>query len=152
MVDPLSALSVAAATVQFVDYSTKVAAKAREIAAKGSTTANDEIEKTTFRLRRLSESVSQHSGSGREQTWDSEQNLRWIASESCEVANEMIALLDQLKSREPRNVFWSIKNAYKAEHKQEKISKMQARLERLQAEMSQELLLVLRHGYLIPDL
>ncbi|KAF2236068.1 hypothetical protein EV356DRAFT_565809 [Viridothelium virens] len=144
MLDPLSALSVAAAVVQFVDYGTKLARRVSEIAARGSTADNDEIEKTTIQLRSLSASAREHSRSGNDQLSAPEQGLNSIAFSCCGVADELIALLGELKLGDSRNIFRSIKNAYKIEQKQDRISRLQSTLEGLQVQMNQQLLLVLR--------
>ncbi|KAL9089277.1 MAG: hypothetical protein Q9165_005845 [Trypethelium subeluteriae] len=144
MLDPLSALGVAAAVVQFVDYGTKLARRVSEIAARGSTADNDEIEKTTIQLRSLSASAREHSRSGNDQLSAPEQGLNAIAFSCCGVADELIALLDELKLGDSRNIFRSIKNAYKSEQKQDRIARLQSVLEGLQVQMNQQLLLVLR--------
>ena len=151
MVDPLSALSVASAVVQFVDDDTKFVDKAREVAAKGSTIENDEIEKGTIQLRSLSKSVWQHSSSGSQQPSHPEQALNLMASDCCAAADELIALLGVLKLRGPKNLFKRITNSYKTGQKQEKISQLQGQLEGLQVQTNQQLLLVLRYSSLPPS-
>lgn len=51
MMDPLSALSVAASVVQFVDFTIEVILKAREIRKDGSLVDIDTVQKTTEELR-----------------------------------------------------------------------------------------------------
>jgi hypothetical protein len=54
--DPLSALSLAACVVQFLDYGMRVMSKSRELytAADGALSANVEIEEASARLQGLS--------------------------------------------------------------------------------------------------
>jgi len=55
MLDPVSALGVAAAVVQFVDYGTQIVSKGRKIYRSGDGTLaeNVELEATSSRLRDL---------------------------------------------------------------------------------------------------
>ncbi|KAI9689891.1 MAG: hypothetical protein M1822_009773 [Bathelium mastoideum] len=144
MLDPLSAFSVGAAVVQFVDYGTKLASKTREIATRGSTKDNDEIEKVTIQLRSLSESAKQQSHSGNQQLSGPEEALNSIAFSCRGVADELIAVLNELKLGASRNVFKSIRHAYKTEQEKDKIARLQNVLEGLRVQMGQQLLFLLR--------
>lgn len=51
--DPVSALGVAAAVVQFIDFGTRIALKGKEIYKSGDLRANTELGETTDRLQIL---------------------------------------------------------------------------------------------------
>ena len=145
MLDPLSALSVAAAVVQLVDYGTNFASKACEIAKRGSTANNDEIEEMTIQLRSLSENAKLPSRIENDQLSGPEQALNTVAFSCCGVADELITVLRELKLGASRNVLKSMVYAYKTDQKQEKIIRLQNVMKGLQLQMCQQLLLLLRY-------
>lgn len=60
MLDPLTSLSIASSVIQFVDYSTKLVSKAKEIrkSSNGVLSENLEVESVCKRLQTLSETFS----------------------------------------------------------------------------------------------
>lgn len=62
--DPLSALSVAAAVVQFVDYGTRLVSKTRELykSTQGALTTNIELEAASKRVQYLTTPLMQQRG------------------------------------------------------------------------------------------
>lgn len=129
--DPLTALSVATATIQFVEFGSKILKLCAEIRenAKGTTEANAEIESSTQRLQEIQRLLKPV-----EVTEDvPEQDVQAIedARRECEeAAIELLQLLQDLKPSRRRWFGDDAKAAYRAHRAQKKIEALQQKLER----------------------
>ncbi|KAI9691965.1 MAG: hypothetical protein M1820_009643 [Bogoriella megaspora] len=142
MIDPLSALSVAAAAVQFVDYGTRVLKRAQELSNRGSLATNDEMEEMTGEILALSERAKSQS-KPTEGLSPSEEAVNVCASSCVTVAEELIALLRDLKPGGSRNILKSLKYANKAVQQSNKIKKLREKLNQFEKHLSGQILQVL---------
>lgn len=55
--DPFSALTVAMATIQVIDFSSKIVARGREIHKRGSVSTHDDLKSAAARLQELNEAL-----------------------------------------------------------------------------------------------
>jgi hypothetical protein len=98
--DPLSALSVVASVVQFVDFASKLVSKGVQVynSVDGALIENVEVEHATERLIELSDRLrtSLHPGL-QVAVSDSDQVLETICKRCAVVSSELIAHLEKLK-------------------------------------------------------
>jgi uncharacterized alpha-E superfamily protein len=105
--DPLSALSVAAGVVQFVDFSSKIVSKAKYLykSINGVLRENAEAETVTIRLKQMTSKLSESLRQSETvvQTGEDEElraqhdRLREICKECRKVSDELISHLGELK-------------------------------------------------------
>ncbi|KIM93793.1 hypothetical protein OIDMADRAFT_207997, partial [Oidiodendron maius Zn] len=99
--DPLTALSVAGAAIQFTDFAIKILATGHELynSPKRSSAANEEIERTTLYISHLVAKIQRSSnqdGRAGELTGD-KQSLSDICGVCVTIANEILKRLEGLK-------------------------------------------------------
>ncbi|TGO49410.1 hypothetical protein BOTNAR_0432g00010 [Botryotinia narcissicola] len=148
--DPVSAISLAAAVAQFIDYSCKIVCKSKEIynSTSGLTTEHDRTETATLRLKELTQSIRlppkiTNSGSSIVHS-----RLQIITQECFLVSNTLINQLNQLKAptRSQHPKWKSFRMALKSVWTKHEIDEFALRLRDLRKELDTELLLLLRDG------
>jgi hypothetical protein len=102
--DPLSALSVAAAVVQFVDYGTKIVSKGRELykSADGALSENIKLDTTATRLPSLSSTFEDslrrnQFGLSQGPLYKNDHALQEICKECIELSNQLAVRLEKLE-------------------------------------------------------
>ncbi|KAJ8111143.1 hypothetical protein ONZ43_g5693 [Nemania bipapillata] len=130
--DPWSALSCAAAVLQFVDFSAKLVGSAYEIYTSGSDTLqeNIEIEKVTTHLRELSERVEASLlYQDRDNVSQDVKAIADLAQRIQALSKELVEILDSMKmDRTARFKSWeAFQKAFRASFKTEKIRALQSR-------------------------
>jgi len=159
--EPFSALSVAASVIQFVDYGTRVIAKAREMytSADGALSANVEIENTTNRLQELSGSLRASLRQGDEGFQlapldQAETALDKICKECIEISKKLISSLEKLRLTKPhKNKRWeSFGRTLKAVWEEQKIKAVVDKLARLRSELDTHVLVSVRYDVSNPGL
>ena len=99
--DPLTAISLASAIVQFVDFSSKLIVEGHQIyhSIEGASQANLRTEDITSHINSLNKHLLQpdrrHSQTG--VSSESETALRYLAASCRTVANDLLNLLNELK-------------------------------------------------------
>ncbi|KAI0103215.1 hypothetical protein GGR51DRAFT_257684 [Nemania sp. FL0031] len=139
--DPWSALSCAAAVLQFVDYSAKLVGSAYEIYTSESSALkeNIQLESVTIRLRQLSERIE---ASLVYQDHDIvSQDVKVIVDLAHRIqalAKELVQTLDSLKiDRTTRFQSWeAFRKVFRASFKADQIHALQSRLDALRSELS----------------
>ena len=99
-VDPLSVLSIAASTVQFVDFGCKVFSKSKEIytSADGALVSQKQSEDACKRLKELTECLKKSmrvDQNGRPSPEDTA--IHTICNDCVELSNEMLAMFEKLR-------------------------------------------------------
>ncbi|TGO33742.1 hypothetical protein BHYA_0229g00070 [Botrytis hyacinthi] len=150
--DPITALGVAAAVIQFIDYSTGLALKGREIYKSGELGANVELEEATNRLQNLVEPLrsSLHSGiqnAPSPSPADADRALKDICTKCVDLSEELSGLLGSLKLnlsvKHPRLA--SFQQAVRAVWNEEKIQGLKSRLGDLRSNLETHVLVDLRY-------
>src|ERR1700683_780713 len=102
--DPLSALSVAAAVIQFVDYGAGIVSKGTQLykSVDGALGENIELETASIRLQRLSSGVQGSLSQARQDSTQGsptqvDQDLETICKECVTVSQELVDKLETLK-------------------------------------------------------
>lgn len=151
--EPLSALSVAAAVVQFVDYGTGIVAKGRKLykSAEGALTENIELGIASVRLQRLSGTLQDslrrgQQGLQRGPLNESDQALEDICRACVEVSKELVDRLEKLKVPDghPHRKWKSFRQALKTVWSKEKIEEVADRLAKFRIELDTYVILSLK--------
>jgi len=150
MLDPLSALSVAGAIVQFVQFSSKLISKGHELykSTDGASLGHAELETIAKDLQELNGRLSSPAGSkeGRQTNWkDSGDSLTRLSEQCSVVASELIATLGKLKVEGPASRRWkSLRQALKCLLQKSEVEALAARLQYLRDEIDFHILVSMR--------
>ena len=153
MLDPLTAIGLASAIVQFVAYGSKVIGMASEIykSADGALKDNAALEDWTIKIDQSSDRIllpSTVTASG-EGISDDEKVLTELASTSKVAAGDLLSLLHDLRGvRSGSHKKWeSLRKAVSAQSPwdKDKIQRLETKLKGLQEEISHRLVVMIRH-------
>lgn len=144
MLDPLTAISLASAIVQFVDFSLKIVSQTQEIyqSASGATRENVTISEITEDIKALNHNI-----------WSSTNNLQLGPSEmalhrlveSCETeADALLLLLAELKVPPDASRWVSFKKAIKGARQRGKVQELETRLGNLQRQVNSRILYMMK--------
>jgi hypothetical protein len=147
--DPLSALSVAASAVQFIDFASKIVSKAKNIhgSAEGALRENTETETVTIRLQEMADQLENLDLSSTTHGLDdNERRLGEICSECSQITKQLVKRLGGLKvPRETHNRKWkSFRQALKSVWSKREIDDMATKLDGLRSELDTHILVSLR--------
>lgn len=157
MLDPLSALNVATAVVQFVDSGSRLIDLAYEIynSKDGAVEEHLEIEKVTALLKSLNDADLKRlddelgrSFDAKTRDWTtSERQLQSLAYDCSRLANELLGLLGELREQTSRCKSWgALKQAVKSMRKRRDVENLQKRLAEIRSQVSFHLLHSLRYA------
>ncbi|TGO61148.1 hypothetical protein BOTNAR_0133g00120 [Botryotinia narcissicola] len=149
--DPITALGVAAAVIQFIDYGTGLISKGREIYKSGELEANVELGEATYRLQNLIEPLRGSLNSGIQNApppspADADRALKDICAKCIDLSEELSGLLGSLKlnlsvkHRRPA----SFQQAFRAVWNEKKIQGLKSRLGDLRSNLETHVLVDLR--------
>lgn len=145
--DPLSALSVAASAIQFIDFSTKIISKGQRLyhSTTGALLENDETETITKRLKDLAQGLQAPLQSSNP-TSNEESALKDITQECLSTAHELTQELEKLKiPNGSKHRRWkSIRQALKSAWSKEKLEKVKTRLAELKEDLRTHVLICMR--------
>ncbi|KAL2074233.1 hypothetical protein VTL71DRAFT_8011 [Oculimacula yallundae] len=137
--EALAALGVAAAVVQFVDYSTRLISKGQQLyhSTNGALAENIEIGEASERLKGLTEPLQAVQG---------DEAVATICKACVVVSDELVAYLSNLKvpSGHPRRRWKSFRQAIKSVSSKDKIKELKQRLDSLRGELDTHVVLGLR--------
>lgn len=137
MLDPLSALSVATAIFQFIDFSGKILKNGYELygQSSGMTQANIDVYQLTSSLYEFQDQLAPFPDTGTLTT--DERALNDVLRESRDLASRLLRLLDDLKVKETGRLrTWdSFRQACRAVKRQDEIARMQGLLESISAQI-----------------
>ncbi|KAF2647570.1 hypothetical protein K491DRAFT_643854, partial [Lophiostoma macrostomum CBS 122681] len=148
MIDPISALSVAAAAVQFVDFSRKLVCKSKELynSLDGVLRDNEKTETVTMRLKGMAQELQpprksvRSVASGKASTPKTSARLQSICTECNEVSDELVDHLRRLRVPDGSvgRKWKSFRQALKSVWSKKEIDRMAQRLASLRAEIDTE--------------
>ena len=140
--DPLTAVGLAGNIITFVDFSTKLLSRARQLyeSATGATEEHDELESLARNLKDLVDrtrrmpTVGPHkSNSGLRIT--REKVLNNLSQQCIQVADELLETLDSIKVKGQSRTRKSAIQAVKTVWKQDRIRSIQGRLDRISKQL-----------------
>ena len=156
--DPLSALSVAAAVVQFVDFGTRVLSDARHIyeSSSGQTPVNLELSTVTDDLSRLSgdveskaEKAKLQNTAGSDSLNDSEEIFLRLCRECKEISGELQRSLKKLQASRVNKIDLAVKSvllSVKGMMAEKDIKTLKDRLGQIREQMKMAVLVFLWYG------
>ena len=148
MIDPLSAVGIAAAVLQFVDFSTKLIGKTREItgSSTGALAEHVELAVASQRLKKLNDGLSSSISkfAVQRKLSEAEAALRDVSVECQIIALQFSKALDSLMGDPGQNVFKSFRQAFKAAWRKNGIDRMRQRLNEQRQQLVVHLLIVIR--------
>lgn len=148
MLDPMSARSLAAAIVQFVDFGSKLLVEGYGSyrSAEGATDEQIQIESVAVDLDDLCERLWQAPPLTAGKQSRGEAALAQLAQECQKVAKELVELLDSLKvtSSGPWRSWEAARQTVRRAWKKDKIEKLQKRLDTIRFQINTQLLTLIR--------
>jgi UDP-glucose 4-epimerase len=144
--EPLSALAVACAVIQFVDFGSKVVGTGLEVYKSADGAPEDVIEVEA--LASHAEQLSKKLASSRQiQILNTgardEANLRELANRSEKLANEIVTILARIRGQ-PHHTWSAVRTAVQLKWNESKIKNLQARLDAVKSEIWLQLLCMMR--------
>ncbi len=145
--DPLTALSVAAAVIQFVDFGLRLTSAGIELYESGSLAVNDELELITRDLTRLAQDIVAAPTHMLNYSED-EASLKKLANECQKIGEELLAQLKSLRVRPSGNHIKhgleSFRRSLRSVRKKGEIQSIENRLKRVQDQIKMNILNLLR--------
>ncbi|PMD37788.1 hypothetical protein L207DRAFT_514949 [Hyaloscypha variabilis F] len=140
--DPLTAIGLAGNIISFIDVTSKVLSKARQLynAASGATPENDELESLTKNLRDLADRARRKSANTTRHDQfslkiTSETVLESLSQQCVKVADELLDVLESVKVKGEGRTLKSAVQAVKSVWKQDDIDAIQRRLDRISKQL-----------------
>ena len=148
MLDPLSALSLAAAIVQFVDYSTKIVLGAAEIhaSATGSLTKHVDLSSITTDLSGISDNLVIDDQDQSKTYSKDERALSGLATQCRDVANKLLTTLEDLNVKGPHKKWKSVRQALLSVWRESEIRDIRKRLDTFRNQLTTRLVATLKYG------
>jgi hypothetical protein len=146
--DPLSAISLASAIIQFVDFGMKVVHDTKDIyrSATGVTIENDNIQFTIGKFQTISEVLKQTTRDSPSDSLD--ESLLSLAKRCESLSNELLGLLKAVKAESPGLKRASVIAAFRAELKKGERNEVLARLQECRQQL--EVHLSVAHRCIFP--
>jgi hypothetical protein len=149
--EPLSALSIASAVIQIVDFSSKVIAKTREVylSADGSIEESTLLEDASSNLEDLMSGLKKDiawrsSKVGNPSQKTSEQQLVRLAEDSQTAAGDLREVLKNLKSRNDGSDRGAVAHALRSVLGEKKVTALKEKLDEIRKQIDTTLLVALR--------
>lgn len=150
VLDPLSALGVAASVVQFIEFGAKLISKNRELSrsSTGALVEHGEMIAASNRLKELDDgllkSLAVLAAKNKKLT-ESEAALRDISQECRDMAAEFSQTMSMYSVEPGQNTYKSFRTAFKAVWNKEGIEAMKQRLNDQRQQLSLNILIVMRY-------
>jgi hypothetical protein len=145
--DPLSALSVAASVIQFVDFGLKLVSDGAELYEKGSLGRNNELELITKDLTRLAADIAAAPTHSLDFSED-EASLKKVAILCREIGDELLGHLEKLRVPPSGNQLKlglnSFRQSLRSARKRSKLQSIESRLEKARDQVKMNILNLLR--------
>jgi hypothetical protein len=132
--EPLSALSLAAAIAQFVDFGLKITGNAREIygSLSGATEENQHLEAATRMTRHLTEKLVPSSLG---HLTEEETMLNDLVTECRSLSAELLNLLNKIKPKDPKSKRQATVSSFKSRFYDKDKVRLQRRLDECQVQL-----------------
>ena len=147
MLDPLTAVGLASAIVQLVDFSSELVSETKELyhSTEGNSAQNEELQSVTEDLKELCKTLSSAQRRAPSVEPSTDELALLELSGSCKVvADELIAVLEKLRVKSAHEKWGSFKTALRGAMKKERIENIRARLDRIQSQLQIRLTSILR--------
>ena len=144
--EPFSALAIACAVIQFVEFGSKLVGTGLEVykSTEGAPEEAVEIEALAAHAEQLSKQLA---SSGRTRILDTgaqdEAKLHELANRSEKLANEIVEILSKIRGA-PQKTWSAIRTSVQLKWNESKIKNLQARLDAVKSEIFLQLLCMMR--------
>ncbi|KAF2112303.1 hypothetical protein BDV96DRAFT_158320 [Lophiotrema nucula] len=134
VLDGISALSLAASIVQFVDFGTRLSVKVYELyhSSSGLSASHADLDETATRFMHLTEQLSGVEISTAGPDTVEKQAFRRLLTSCRSRAEELIAIVGDLKVDKTHKLWSSIRQSFRATRKKDEIEQLVDRMKRLQ--------------------
>jgi len=141
--DPMTAVSLASAIVQFIDYSTKLVDAASDIhrSASGTSLENQNIEFVVSEVKALSLRLDPPRTG---QPTDDEQALCRLAAECRILSGQILDLLEKIKPKNPKSKRQSVWSAIKTMWNDREMKELGQRLQNCRSQLELQLNFLMR--------
>jgi hypothetical protein len=143
MLDPITAIGLASAIVQFVDFSTKLFHDAEEIYVSSAHTTKDN-ERLEAVVRNMKNQYLTLSAQNPSRQSKAERALCEIATECNSLSTEILKILQKVKPEKPNSFRSSFSAAFKSKTHSGKIAHLKENLNSYQGQLASTLSLVTR--------
>lgn len=150
--DPVSALGVASAVFQFVDFSGSLISSTYRIHKSGSrdSALDKDVKTITTKLQSLNDGLRRGiDQSGKGQRSQTLVQINSLCTDCSAVADELIAVTDKLSRQGKQDLWDSFRLALRTRWSQEKVDNLQKRLDSFREQISMHLLVVIRYVHSI---
>ena len=146
MLDPMSAISLASSIVSFVQLGTKLVSEGRELyqSNDGALARNSELEAIVKDIYQHSEILI-----NTPQPSEDEVAMQKLAESSKKIADELLEQLSSLRTPESHKRWQSSRKALAAAWKKDELADLERRLCRLQNQINQRLVFMMRFSTLL---
>ncbi len=135
----MDALAIAAAVVQFIDFTSKIVSKTAQIhrSPNGQREEHRELEKITDAISRDAKNIQQRISQRRVagDLTDAEKDQEKIGQDCQEVAEELLSVLRRLQTSGRLSQWQSFRQALKTQWREDEIQSLERRLDRFRQQM-----------------
>jgi hypothetical protein len=144
--EPLSALSIASAVIQIVEFSAKVISRTKEVydSPEKATEETALLENATENLRELMEELSKRRNVRPHNSSNADDQLIHLAKQSDEIAKVVCEAVDDIRLRTDGSQRTALSQGLRSVLGQKKISSLTARLDQMRKQVDTALLVSLR--------
>lgn len=147
--DPITSLSIAAAAIQFADFSSKLVSKSRELyrSADGVLQEDKEARTVAMRLNEMVQALQRGRYPRLALTNDANTRLQALCVECAEISTILVDRLHQIEvsSTTPHRKWKSFRQALKSVWNKREIDAMARKITQLRAELDTEIIVLMRY-------
>lgn len=148
MLEPLSAISLASAIVQFVDFGSKLVSGSLELyrSADGSSVTDAELEAVATDIVRINDKLAVTAAANVQHATPSPDDmvLRNLAQSCNLISKELLQALRDRKVRGPHKRWQSFRKALAVTWDKERIGDLERRLSRIQSQINSRIIMMIR--------
>ena len=145
--EPLSALSLVAAVIQFVDFGGNLLSESRQIykSASGASSENAVLGEIYENLSRLADKMKVSSGLSAHTSSKEEEALGKLATSCKDIADDLMVTIEELKVKGDTHRKWkSFHSALKTIGKKSYIKELQKKLDKFSLQLTVQLAAIIR--------
>ena len=145
--EPLSALSLVAAVIQFVDFGGNLLSESRQMykSASGASSENAALEEIYENLGRLADKMTVSTGLASHKSSNEEEALGKLATSCKDLTDDLMTTIEELKVKGGTHRKWkSFHSALKTVGKKSHIEELQRRLDKLSLQLTVQLAAIIR--------
>lgn len=148
--DPLTAVSLAAGILQFVDFGVKLFTTGYQTykSCNGQTNENEHIEKLTIDLKSVAERLERDMRGCSTSLTDDDLALLGLAKQSRSLAQELLNILEKVRGKHKSKTWSAVSAAIQATWKKEELQTKLKRIQEIQSNINTRLLNILRYVHI----